>query len=120
MKKIDLGNMSREQLQKTLKDLRLYRDLERELWERGKELFDRIQNGKHSYQIEHFSAVSVDLAWSSGKDIFKKVFKVEPDRDEVDFYVSKNLKGWIKVYFDDEVVDLSFDKVEKALKKWAK
>jgi len=108
--------MTREELQSVLKELRLYRDLSNELWERGKDLFDRIQNGKQSYQVEYFSAVNLDLAWKSAEEIFSKVFKVQPKKDEVKFLKNDNLKWGIKVYLNDEVVDLSFDKVEKALK----
>jgi F0F1-type ATP synthase delta subunit len=60
--------------------------------------------------------VSIDLAWASAEDIYKKVFDVTPKKDEVEFLEKESLKGGIKVYFDDKVVDLSFDKVERALK----
>jgi len=105
MKQTDITKMSREELQSVLKELRLYRDLT-----------ERIQNGKHSYQVEYFSAVNPDLAWESAREIFSKVFKVNPKKEEVEFLKNDHLKWWIKVYLDDEVVDLSFDKVEKALK----
>jgi len=116
MKQADITKMSREELQSALKELRLYRDLTNELWERGKDLYDRIQNGKHSYQVEYFSAVNPELAWESASEIFSKVFKVNPKKEEVELLKNDHLKWWIKVYLDDEVVDLSFDKVEKALK----
>ncbi len=116
MKQTDITKMNREELQSVLKELRLYKDLTDELWERGKDLFDRIQNGKHSYQVEYFSALNPDLAWISAEEIFSKVFKVSPKKEEVQFIKNDHLKWGIKVYLDDEVVDLSFDKVEKALK----
>ena len=116
MKQTDITKMSLEQLKVVLKELRLYKDLTTELWERGRDLFERIQNGKHNYQVEHFSAVNPDLAWKNAEEIFSKVFKVSPKKEEVQFIKNDHLKWWIKVYLDDEVVDLSFDKVEKALK----
>lgn len=115
MKKIDIKKMSKDELQKTLKELRLYRDLTNELWTRGVELFDRIQNGTHSYQVEHFTAVSPDLAWGSAQDVYAKVFNVKPKKEDIEFIEKPTLKWGIKVYFDDEVVDLSFDKIEKSL-----
>ncbi len=116
MKSIDIKKMSADELTQLLKDLRLYRTLEKELWERGKELYDRIQNGKNSFQVEYFSSVSPDLAWISAEKIYKTVFKKNPEKSEVQFLKNENLKWGIKVYLDDQVVDLSFDKIEKSLK----
>jgi len=116
MKNLDIKKMSREELKTVLKELYLYRDLEKELWERGKELFDRIQNGKHSYQVEYFSALSPDIAWESASRAYKDAFQAEPKREEVEFKQNDMLKWGIKVYLDDRVLDLSFDKVERALK----
>lgn len=115
MKNTDIKKMSKDELQKTLKELCLYRDLTNELGTRWKELFQRIQYGTHSYQVEHFTAVSADVAWSSAQEVFTKVFDVQPKKDEVQFIEKSSLKWGIKVYFDDEVVDLSFDKIEKSL-----
>jgi hypothetical protein len=92
MKQTDISKMSREELQSVLKELRLYRDLTNELGERGKNLFDRIQNGKHNYQVEYFTAVNKDLAWVSAEEIFTKVFKVSPKKEEVEFLKNDNLK----------------------------
>ena len=112
----DLKSLDKEQLSALLKDLKLYRDLEDAIGERWKTLYERIKNKKNTLIVEYFTEVSLDLAWENASVIYKKAFSIEPKREEVQFVEKPTLKWGIKVYLNDELVDMSFDKIEKSLR----
>lgn len=112
----DIQKLEKAELKKLLKELHLYKELTDELWVRWEKLFRRIMNDEKSFQVEYFWAVTESLAWSSAQNVYKKVFDLSPKKEEVEFINKESLKWGIKVYLDDQVVDLSFDKVERAFR----
>lgn len=116
MKEIDIKKLSEKDLKKLLKDLLLYQGLSHDLGKKWKEVFEHIMYGTHKHQVEYFDTVSEDIAWDHAKEVYKKVFDSEPERKEVEFLKKTSLKWGIKVYLDDKVVDMSFDKIWRALK----
>lgn len=114
---IDIDNLDFKQLKELLKEVRLYRDLKKQLWNRGKVLYKKLENGTNTLVVEYFSAMSEDLAWEESKKVFNKVFSLDLNRDEVTLLKNDNLKWWIKVYVNDKVMDLSYDRVERMVRK---
>ena len=57
------------------------------------------------------------MAWEESKKIFDKVFGLNVNREEVVFSKKENLKWGIKVYVNDKMIDLSYDRVEKMVRK---
>ena len=112
----DTQKLDKSQLKDLLRDLKLYRELENELGEQWIVLFNRIKNNTQSYVVEYYPNVTQELAWENAQQIYKKTFSVEPDKHQVEFLERESLKWWIKVYLNDDMVDMSFDKIEKALK----
>lgn len=111
------ANLNIDQLKELLKEVKLYRDLKKQLWKRGDDLYKKIKTWKSTYIVEYFTAISEELAWEKSQKVYKKVFNVDVDKSEVVFSKSDKLKWWIKVYLNDSVIDLSYDKIEKMITK---
>jgi len=105
-----IKDLDATQLQSLLKELKLYQNLSDQLWNRGKKLFHRNKENKHSFEVEYFSALSEDTAWEESKVVYKKIFNEEVERQDIKFIKSDSLWGGIKVYMNDSMVDLSFSK----------
>lgn len=119
MKKFsELNDLSLEELKKLLKELRLYNSVVKQLWNRGKALYSSLKTWKDTFEIEYFPAMGKELALSEAKVAFKKCFWIELQSDSNLIIKPKESLAWgLKIYLNDDVVDLSYRRIEKALEK---
>lgn len=115
MKQLDNINLS--DAKSLLKDMRVYADMTKKLWNRWKALFMKNLLGQKTLRVEYFPALGEDTAWSQAEGVFSKSFWVKAKKAEVEFVSSSLLKWGMKVYCDDNMVDLSFKKVENLMQK---
>ena len=115
--KMELKNLDSTSLPLLLKNIKLYKDLTKKLWNRWKKMFEKIKNDKSYYLVEYYPSVSEDYIFSMSGEVYKKVFWTTPSREEIVFSKKESILWGMKIYKDDQVVDLSFSKVEKELKK---
>lgn len=80
-------------------------------------MFHTIKEGTATYIVEYFPTLNEKDAYKSALDVYKKVFSVEPKQNEITFLKKESLGGGMRIYADDRVVDMSFRKVERLLKK---
>jgi len=99
---MDISKLNKLELGDLLKSLKLYRDLNNKLWSRGRALFNRNLSGANKLVVEYFP---------------KKVFSLDVAQADITFVEKNSLQGWIKVYKDDSMVDMSFSKIEGQLRK---
>ena len=114
--KADLENMDLSQLKDLLKDLKLLKNLEKQLWKRWKNLFNKIKNWENTYEVEYFPVLGKDLAFIEAQKVYKNAFGLDVVEEEITFTAKDTLKWWIRVFLDDKIIDLSYDKIEKLLK----
>jgi len=114
MEKIEKLNSS--ELKTVLKWLKLYSDLTKKLWNRWKSIFKNKLSWESSYKVEYTSALWVDSAWSKAEIAFKKAFSVEPKKENVSFIINDDIFGWIKIFKNDDMVDLSLAKAIDQIK----
>lgn len=105
MEKLD--NLKAADLKIILKWLKLYSGLTAKIWKRGKDLFHRELDGWYSYKIEYTSSMWIDSAWKQGESAFEKSFWTAPVKTEVDFIENDKIDGGIKIFKNDDMVDLS-------------
>lgn len=110
-------NLDEKGLKNLLSELKLYQDLKKKLGNRWEEIFDRKHSWEKLLVVEHFSSVTEDMAWEHAKSVYKKAFELDVLREKIKFISKDALKWGIKVYLDDSMVDLSFSKIEKSIKK---
>jgi len=110
-----LWKLNSKELKELLKSLKLYLDLTKKLWNRWKTIFNNILSWKKSYKVE-YSNLWKDTAWEEAINVFKKVFWVSPKEEEVSFLENKNILAWIKVFQDDNMVDISLKKAINQIK----
>lgn len=114
---MDFWNLNRNEIKELLKDLNSYNNLTKKLWYRWKRVFDKLKNDKSYFLVEYYPYADIDFIFTKSIEIYKKFFLCNPSREEIVFSPKKSLLWWMKVYKDDNMVDLSFEKIEKNLKK---
>jgi len=114
MEKIEKLNSS--ELKAILKWLKLYSDLTKKLWNRWRSIFNNKLSGQKSYKVEYTSALWKDSAWEKSKLAFKKAFWEKPKKENVSFVINNDIFGGIKIFEDDNMVDLSLSKAIDQIK----
>lgn len=111
-----LNNLNLVDLKKLLRELKLYKDLKKQLWNRWKNIYKKLKTWDKSFLIEYFPSVSQELAWEKASKVYKNVFSLDVEKDNVVFLPKESIKWWIKVYVDDKIVDLSYERIERGIK----
>ena len=115
MKQLEKINLA--DAKQLLKDVRSYADMTKKLGNRGRGLFMKTLLGTQSFTIEYFPALGKQAAWDQAQNVFQKSFWVTPKQEDVIFVENTKIKGGMKVYSDDNMVDLSYKKVENLMQK---
>ena len=113
----NLDNLNKSELQDLLKDLKLYRDLVKKVWNRGKKIYDQLFNWKNEYIVEYYSDLDEGYVYDEAKGIYKKLFDIEVKKEDIKFVRNDKILGWIKLYLNDSLIDMSFLKFYNLLKK---
>lgn len=117
MQTINIDNLNLSELKDLLKEVKLYRDLKNQLWNRAEKIYNKIKKWEKTLVVEYFSAISKDLAFNESKKVFKNVFNLDVEENEITFRENDEIRWWIRVYLDDKVVDLSYLRIERNLSK---
>lgn len=113
----NLDNLNKSELQELLKELKVYKDLIKKVWNRGKKIFENIYNSKNDYLVEYYSELEEAYVYEEASKIYKKLFDVKVEKEDIRFVRNDKILGWIKVYLNDNLVDMSFLKFYNLLKK---
>ena len=114
MEKIEKLNLV--ELKVILKWLKLYKDLTKKLWNRWKSVFNRELSWKNTYKVEYISTSSLDSVWEKASIAFEKAFWKAPKREKIKFVENNSILGWIKIFKNDDMVDLSLSKAVNQIK----
>lgn len=105
------------QAQELLKSLKIYEDMKKKLWKRGVALFHQKLNNTHLCKVEYHSSLWESEALIQAQSLYKRIFFYEASRSEI-LLVENDLLWWgMKIFFDDALLDMSFQRVERTLQK---
>ena len=114
----DISKLSKLELKSLLKKLELLNSLKKSLGNRWNREYQRINNGIHSYKVEYYDFGEGSLSYVKEKstESFKKLFWLDLQLQEIEFVTNQNLKWWMRIYFNDNMYDLSYNRFENLLK----
>lgn len=114
---VNINNLTLEESKSLLKEVKLYRNLKKQLGSRWVALYNKMKTWKKNLVVEYFPVISENIAWEEANKVFTKVFSLDVKKEEVVFIPKETILGWIRVYVDDSVIDLSYLKIERIVKK---
>jgi len=106
----------KKQLKNLLNDLKFYKYATKKLWKRGRKVYKKNISDTHTYKVEYFSEMEEKTVTYKSLEIYKNIFKDEITEEQISFIKNDNLDWWLRIYKDDNMIDLSFKKIEKKLK----
>lgn len=115
---LDIKKLDKLQLKNLLKKLQILNYLTKSLWNRWKREFERINSWVNFYKVEYFEVSKDTLSFIEKKAVesFKKLFDVQVWIQDIKFTKNQNLKWWMRLYYNDNMFDLSYNKFENLLK----
>ena len=109
--------LDKAKLEELLKDLRVYNDLIKKVWKRWKKIFNHVFNGVNEYSVEYYWDIDEWYILTEAKGIYKKMFNIEVKDSDIKLIKNEKIKWGMKVYLNDNLVDLSFLKFYNLLNK---
>lgn len=113
-----ISTLNSSQLKDILKWLKTYADMSKKIGIRWRTLFHRTISNENAYKIEYMLPMTQSEAWEQWALAFKKAFWDSPKKENVVFSLNESLLGGIKIFQNDQMVDLSFSKAVNSIKKW--
>ena len=114
---VSLDKLTLTELRDLLSGLKKYQDMTKKLGKRGKKLFHSELQESAQFVVEYFPSLPENAVWEQALSVYKKVFSLTPNKEEVVFIQKESLAGGMIVYKNDTAIDMSFRKVERLLKK---
>lgn len=115
MQKIE--NLSKVELEELLKNLRLYKDLIKKVWKRWEKIFSHLFNWENVYLVEYYWDLEESYVLKESKEIYKNLFDAKVNDADIKIVKNQEIKWGMKVYLNDDLVDLSFQKFYNLLNK---
>lgn len=115
---MDITNLWKKELETLLKKLKLLSSLKKSLGNRGTKEYHKILDGKDILKVEYFDFGTDALAYVQEKSLesFKKLFWLEVQLTQIEFVKNQNLQGWMRVFYNDNMFDLSYSRFQNLLK----
>ena len=114
MNKIE--NLKKSELEELLKNLRTYKELVNKVWNRWKKIFAHLFNWINDYVVEYCGDLEETYLLNEAKGVYKKVFDIDVNDSDIKLVKNENVKWGMKIYLNDNLVDLSFLKFYNLLK----
>jgi hypothetical protein len=112
----NIKNLNKDELYSLLKALKIYRNLIKKIWNRWKNIFKQIYFWKNTFFVEYYWDLDKQYVLDNSKKVYKNIFNFDVLDNDIIIKENKNLKWWMKVYLNDNLVDMSFQKFYNLLK----
>ena len=86
------------------------------MWNRWKTIFSNTLSWEKSYKVEHTSTMWEESAWEKAEEAFLKAFWDTPKKENISFIKNDTIFGGIKIFRNDDMVDLSLSKAIDQIK----
>lgn len=115
---MDIKNLSKKELVTLAKKLHLLSSLKKSLWNRGVKEYHKILDGKDIFKVEYFDFGNDALNYVQEKSIesFKKLFWLDIQLTQIEFVKNQNLQWWMRIFYNDNMFDLSYNRFQNLLK----
>jgi len=115
---LDISKLNKTDLKQLLKKLKLLSSLKKALWNRWNLEYKRLNNWINLYKVEYFeiSPDSLSFVKEKSQESFKKLFWLDLKLEEIIFVKNQNLKWWFRIFYNDNMFDLSYKRFENLLK----
>lgn len=115
---MDITNLKKTELVALGKKLKLLSSLKKSLGNRGIKEYHKLLDGKDILKVEYFDfgADALNYVQEKALESYKKLFWLELQLTQIEFVKNQNLEGWMRVFYNDNMYDLSYNRFQNLLK----
>lgn len=115
---VDISELNKNELKDLLKKIKLLDYLKKSLWKKWILEYNKITNWKNFYKVEYYDFWGTSLPYFKWMSVtlFDKLFWLTISENDIEFISNKNLEWGIRVFLNDNMFDLSYQRFEKLLK----
>lgn len=117
MTNLEITKYSKDDLLQIVKLLKKYRNLKKNIWRKSFEVINADLKQEHRLLVEYFPGVQKKDVFNLVKDLYKNIFWIEPLEDKITWKENSNLKWWARLFFWDDLLDISFESASNILRK---
>ncbi|EKE26248.1 MAG: hypothetical protein ACD_4C00356G0004 [uncultured bacterium (gcode 4)] len=117
MTNFDITKYSKAELQDISKILKKYKNLKKNIGKKSSEIMHYELSWDHKVVIEFFPTIIKENVLDVARNIYINVFWIEIDENILVWKPNSNLQGWIRLFFGDDMLDVSFESVSNNLRK---
>ncbi len=113
-----ISDLNKLELKDLLKRIKLMSSLRKSLWKRWVAEYNKITKWENFYKVEYSDFWENSLSyfkWLS-VDLFNKLFWIKVSESDIKFISNKSLTWGFRIFFNDNMYDLSYSRFEKLLK----
>lgn len=114
----EIEKLDKSDLIKVYKLVKKFKSLYKDVWEKSKWLFHFSFFKTQKFIVEYFPAIQKDNLENIAISIFKSQFWIEVDPLNIEWKENKNLKWWARLFLNDDMIDISFDKINSKIHIW--
>jgi len=111
----EIASLSKKELRTLLKHLTTYQKLQKAIGKRGVSEYHRVQNGKDILKVEYFPTKDMSGIQKQTLEIYEKVYSKKIDTKDILWIEKQDLQWWIRVFLNDEMIDMSFARFAQIL-----
>ncbi|MBP8016642.1 hypothetical protein KAZ01_01420 [Candidatus Gracilibacteria bacterium] len=116
----DIEKLEKPDLLKTLKLLKKFRLLQKDIGNKSKEIFHSSFFKTQKFVVEYFPTINKNDLENFILNTFKLEYGVDIAYENILWKENQNLKGGIRLFIDDDMVDISFEKINNKLYIWSR
>ncbi|MDD5198002.1 MAG: hypothetical protein PHN60_04040 [Candidatus Gracilibacteria bacterium] len=114
---MNLSTYSKSELTTLLKSLKSYRALEKFVGRRGRAIFARSQSGTKVSRVEYFGEEDKVILEPMVIAAYARHFGETIDSKSIEWKQNDAIRGGIRIFSGDDMMDISFQEVENRLKR---
>lgn len=114
---MNIENLSLTELKSLLSWIKEYKQVRKKLGKRWVSAFHKELSGEKDFVVEYSKWLTESDVYDKALEVYKKIFSETPKKEEISFIFLQKLTWGMRVYKDDFMVDLSFNNIEKKLRK---
>ncbi|NCP77339.1 hypothetical protein GW819_01675 [Candidatus Gracilibacteria bacterium] len=114
---MDISTYSKSELTTLLKGLKSYRALEKFVGKRGRAIFARERSGTKLYRVEYFGGENRSILEPIAIAAYARHFGETIDSKSIEWKQNDTIRGGIRIFSGDDMMDISFQEVENRLKR---
>ena len=112
---MDFSKYSLPELTGSLSLLRQYKTMLRQAWKKGTVIFQERQSTVTMYRVEYAPWIHMDFLEKEALRVIQKTFHTDATLGDCVFIENTALISGMRIFSGDDMIDLSFQHLEKAL-----